>query len=294
MGRNTFIKSEAWANVLQSVLRESFVGKFITNNKFEWEFDGNDTVHFQRLAKITTSDMPSSYSEIPTQALVETDEIFTLSYRKAFSVAISDEDYKELKINPDSQIIQDAAEKFAKDWDDVILSEYANAGYVIDDSDLETTTNGWGTNAMILSKTNIYDMLTAVSQKLDENNVPTDNRWIIVSPKEKRFIAKSPDLVRDTEMWDEIVVKGGWYLGMINDLKIYFSNNLKTASSVKHILAGQGKPICFASNIKPKVTFVDSSTQATSFVNYMKAMSKFGVKTFAEWAEKLVDVRVVA
>jgi hypothetical protein len=32
---NTFIKSEAWANVLQSVLRESFVGKFITDNKFE-------------------------------------------------------------------------------------------------------------------------------------------------------------------------------------------------------------------------------------------------------------------
>ena len=246
---NTFIKSEAWANVLQSVLRESFVGKFITNNKFEWEFDGNDTVHFQRLAKIVTSDMPSSYSEIPTQPLVETDEIFTLDNRKAFSVAISDEDYKELKISPDSQIIKDAAEKFAKDWDDVIMGEYANAGYVIADGDMETATNwGWSA-AIVLSKTNIYDMFTAVSEVLDENNVPTDNRFIVISPKEKRFIAKSPDLVRDTKMGDEIVVKWGWYLGMINDLNIYYSNNLKTVSSVKHLIAGQGKPISFAAKI---------------------------------------------
>lgn len=291
---NTFIKSEAWANVLQSVLRESFVGKFITNNKFEWEFDGNDTVHFQRLAKITTSDMPSSYSEIPTQALVETDEVFTLDNRKAFSVAISDEDYKELKINPDSQIIQDAAEKFAKDWDDVIFSEYANAGYNITDGNMETATNGGSTNSIILTKSNIYDMLTAVSEVLDANNVPTDNRFIVISPKEKRFLANSPQLLRDTKMGDEVVVKWGGYLGMINDLKIYFSNNLKTVSSVKHLIAGQGRPISFAANIKPKVTFVDSSTQATNFVNYMKAMTKFGVKTFAEWAERLVDIEIKA
>lgn len=291
---NTFIKSEAWANVLQSVLRESFVGKFITNNKFEWEFDGNDTVHFQRLAKINTSDMPSSYSEIPTQALVETDEVFTLDNRKAFSVAISDEDYKELKINPDSQIIQDAAEKFAKDWDDVIMSEYANAWYAIDDGDMETATNGWAGNEIILTKTNVYDMLTAISEVLDENNVPTDNRFVVISPKEKRFLANSPELLRDTKMWDEVVVKWGWYLGMINDLKIYFSNNLKTVWGVKHLIAWQGRPISFAANIKPKVTFVWSETQATNFVNYMKAMTKFGVKTFAEWAERLVDIEIKA
>jgi len=291
---NTFIKSEAWANVLQSVLRESFVGKFITDNKFEWEFDGNDTVHFQRLAKITTSDMPSSYSEIPTQPLVETDEIFTLDYRKAFSIQISDEDYKELKINPDSRIIQDAAEKFAKDWDDVILSEYANASYNITDGNMTTATNGWTTNSIILTKSNIYDLLTAVSEVLDTNNVPTDNRFIIISPKEKRFLANAPELIRDTKMWDEVVVKWGWYLGMINDLKIYFSNNIKTVSSVKHLIAGQGRPICFAANIKPKVTFVDSNTQATSFVNYMKAMTKFWVKTFSEGAERLVDIEIKA
>lgn len=291
---NTFVKSEAWANVLQSVLRESFVGKFITNMKFEGEFDWNDTVHFQRLAKINTSDMPSSYSEIPTQDLVETDEIFTLDYRKAFAVKISDEDYKELKINPDSQIIQDAAEKFARDWDTEIMGEYASAWYVIDDSDMETATNGWWNNPIILSKTNIYDMLTAVSEVLDANNVPTDNRFVVLSPKEKRFLAKSPDLIRSTEMWDDIIVKGWGYLWMINDLKIYFSNNLQTVANVKHIIAWQWRPISFAANIKPKVQFVDSSTQANSFINYFKAMTKFGVKTFSEWAERLVDVQIKA
>jgi hypothetical protein len=35
---------------------------------------------------------------------------------------------------------------------------------------------------------------------MDENNMPTNNRWIILSPKEKRFLANAPELLRSTGM----------------------------------------------------------------------------------------------
>ncbi len=80
---------------------------------------------------------------------------------------------------------------------------------------------------------------------------------------------------------------------MVDNMSIYWSNNLQVSGGVtKHALAGQGRPICFAANIKPKVQFVDSATQANSFINYIKAQTRFGVKTFAEGVERLCDVNI--
>lgn len=289
---NTFEKAEKWASALQSQLREYFVGKNIVDMKFEGDFDGADTVHFRRQAKIVVSDLATSYSEIPTQAITQTDETFILSYRKAFSVAISDEDYKELDIDPDTQIIRDAAEKFAKEYDTVIMSEYASAGIEITDGDMATATNWGWVNPIILSKSNVYDLITAISQRMDEANIDANNRFVVFSPKEKRFLANAPELLRSTALGDKTVTWG--FMGTIDGISIYWSNNLVTAGWTKHVLAWQGKPICFAANIKPKVQFVGSETQANSFVNYLKAQTKFGVKTFAEGAERLVDVKIKA
>jgi len=55
---------------------------------------------------------------------------------------------------------------------------------------------------------------------------------------------------------------------------------------------GQGKPIHFGALIKPKVEFVGSETQATSFVNTMKCQTWFGSKTFAEGKERLGFLKI--
>jgi hypothetical protein len=77
--------------------------------------------------------MATSYVEIPVQTLTQTDETFTLSTRKGFAVAISDEDYKEIDINPDSQVMQDAVEQAAKLYDTAIMAQVVNAGLTITD-----------------------------------------------------------------------------------------------------------------------------------------------------------------
>lgn len=295
---NSFEKSEAWSSVLQSQLRQAFVGKFICDMKFENEFDWNDTVHFKRTAKVQFSSMATSYAEVPVSSLTDTDETFTLNERQAFSVAISDEDYKELNINPNSQVMRDAVEQSAKLYDTNILAQYANAGITVDDGNMASASNGGAGNKVILSKSNIYDFLTAIAQAMDEavdslgnkTGLPDSDRWVILSPKEKRFLANAPELIRATNLGDKTVTWG--FMGTVDNLKIYWSNNLAVASSTKHILAGQGKPICFAANIKPKVQFVGSETQANTFVNYLKCQTKFDSKVFLDGAERLIDCQV--
>lgn len=152
-----------------------------------------------------------------------------------------------------------------------------------------TATNGGAGNPVILTKSNVYDLVTAIAQKMDENNIPTNDRWLIVSPLEKRLLANAPELLRSTSMGDSVVTGG--FMGEIDGVQIRYSNNLVSAGGVKHCLAGQGKPVCFAANIRPQVEITPSQYR-TSFTTLVKAQSKYGVKTFTEGANKLIDVNV--
>ncbi len=282
---------EKYERQLQQEQYESYVGAFITNSKFDDAFNGNDTVHFPRFDKLTVSDLATSYSTFTPEDVVLTDETMTLDKRKVGAYNISDEDYVEMGVNPDAELIKSMKDAFANSYDTEILSEYANAGTSITDTDMTTDSNGGGTNSISLDTANIHDLLTAVNQKMDEANVASNDRWIVVSPKEKRLLSGFVG-GRETSLGDKIV--SGGFVGELDGLKIFYSNNLQTVTTVKHLLAGQGKPICFASNMKPTVTFVPSSTQTNSFINTFKAQTKFGVHTFHEGAIKLFDVEVTA
>ncbi len=295
---NTFSKSEKYSSVYGGQLRQAFVGKYIANTQFEGDFDGNKTVHVKRLAKVQFSTLPSSYSEIPLTELTETDETFSLSVLKGFAVPISDVDYKELNINPDSELMRNAVEQGAKLYDTEIMSQVVNAGLTITDGDMESASNGGGANSIKVSKSNIYDLLTAVAYKLDTapdslgnaTGTPDNDRWVMFSPLEKRFLVKAPELIRATTLGDKVVTGG--YMGEIDGIKIYYSNNILTSATVRSCMFGQGKPIHFAALVKPKVEFVGSSTQATSFVNTMKCQTWYGSKVFAEGAERLGNIKI--
>ena len=233
---NTMIKGEYYSSVLQSQLREAFVGKYIADTKFEGNFNKVDTVHFPRQAKITLSDLASSYDEVPQQDITQSDETFTPTTRKAFSVRVSEEDYKITAVSPDSQIIQDSVEAFASAYDDSIMGQYTAAGITFTDGDMTAATNGGAANSVILSKSNIYDFLTGIAMKMDQANLPDSNRWVVLDPKRKRLLLNSPELVRSTEMGDKVVTGGT--VGMVDNLKIYWSNNLVLATS-RWGLAGQ-------------------------------------------------------
>lgn len=295
---NTLVKSEKWASVMQWQLRQSFVWKYIANTRFEWYFEGNKTVNFKRQAKVTYSDMATSYVEIPVQWLVETNETFTLSKRKWFAVQISDEDYKEIDINPDSQVMQDAVEQWAKLYDTEIMSNYIYAWLTLTDWDMETASNSGWANSIKLSKSNIYDLCTAAQEKMDTAPdslwnatwLPDMDRWIMLSPSEKRLLAKAPELLRSTQLWDKVVTWG--YMWEVDGLKVYYSNNLASESNIRWWMFGQWKPIHFGSLIKPKVEFVGSETQANSFLNTLKSMTYYGSKVFAEWVERLWSIKI--
>lgn len=281
-------KAEMWADEMQKRNYESYVGAYISNRKFEGDFIGNDTVHFTYGSGVQISDLASSYDTFEASDVTITDDTFVLNIRKVARIDISDEDYIEMKINPDNHFLMEMADGFAKEYDTEILKQYANANLVLDGADIGETAGD-----LTITDDNVYKFVTAVGRKLDEANASNEDRWIIVSPKEKVNFLNSPKLVHSTEFGDKRIISGG-LLGTISNFKVYYSNNLQTVLTTKHLLAGTGKPVSFAANIRPNVQFVESSVKANSFVNTIKAQTKFGVKVFEKDKDRLVDIPVVA
>jgi len=284
------VMQTTWTTNLQMHLRKDFVGEKISNTKFDGSFVGTDTIKFPRQAKITIGTLTSFRQTITKQDITTTGENFSLDQYRFFAFDISLEEDIETYIDPKSQAYVDAKEGFANEFDKAILGHYVDAGYNIDDGDMETASNSGAGNPIQVSKTNIYDMFTAVSETMDIAYIPQNDRWIMISPKEKRLLKHSSEMQKSTVESERRVLKG--VIGMLDDLMIYYSNNLIEAAGTRHALAGQGKPVCFASNVKPSIYVSSIKENLTNFTYLVKGATKFGTKVFTEGSERLLDVNI--
>lgn len=281
---------EVWEDGLQDQLREKFVGFNFANTKMDGRFVWADTVHFTRQTKIEVQNLASFNDSIVLQDLDSTDETFSLTERRYFAFTINIEEDIETYVDPRSQALVDVMESFNREYDKQIFLEYANAGYVFDDGDVDTATNGGAGFPIILSKDNIIGVLININTLMDDNLIAGNDRKIALKPKDIALFLKSPELTRATETAERRLETGLiWELEWFN---IYKTLQLAEVTGTRHSLAVQWKPISFGSNIKPNVYVSTVSENTDKFASIVKWASKFGTKLYTEGAEKTVDVQI--
>lgn len=59
-----------------------------------------------------------------------------------------------------------------------------------------------------LTKANIYDTIVDARTKLSETHVPTDGRWLLVSPETYALLLKSPEFIKASALGDAVVQTG--------------------------------------------------------------------------------------
>ena len=281
---------EVWEDKLQDQLREKFVGFNFANVKMDGKFIGADTVHFPRQAKLAVQTIASFNDSIVLQDLTSTDETFSLTERRYFAFTINIEEDIETYVDPRSQALKDVMEDFAREYDKQIFGEYANAGIVFDDGDMDTATNGGAGFPIILSKTNVVEMFININVKMDEGLVPSNDRKIALAPKDIGLLLKAPELTRATETAERRLETG--LIGEIEGMMIYKSLQIQEVTGTRHSLAVQGLPISFGSNIKPNVFVSTVGENTDKFASVIKGATKFGTKLFTEGAERTVDVQI--
>ena len=165
----------------------------ITNNDFEWT-----GAHTVKVYKVTTADMndydrdgsgdnASRYGAV--QALSATTEEFTLRKDRSFTFATDRLDIDETA----DQLASAAA--LARQQREVIIPE-------VDAYTIGIMCAGAGTkpDAETITAANIYDLIIAGTEVLDDNEVPDTGRFILVSPDVYRIMKKNTEITLDTDI----------------------------------------------------------------------------------------------
>lgn len=283
---------EIWSGKLQVKFYKSTVLAEITNNDWEGEIKNQgDTVHIRSIPTITISSYTKGMNlsnQVPTSTPIE----LTIDKGKYFSVIVDDVDEVQADVRLMDIFTNDAGEQMKIAIDNDVLNNVAAdaaaanqgaaAGAISGNINLGTTGA-----PVAVDKNNVLDTIINVGQVLDEQNVPEDGRWMVVTPWFASLL-KTSDLRQAYLTGDDVSPLRNGKLGMIDRFTLYVSNNIDTVvdgtDNCYHFLAGTRDAISFASQI----TNVESLRSTTTFGNIVRGLNVYGYKVVKP--EALVDL----
>lgn len=282
---------EIWSGKLQVKFYRSTVLAEITNNDWEGEIKNQgDTVHIRSIPTITIRNYTKGLNltnEVPVSTPIE----LTIDNGKYFSVVVDDVDEVQADVRLMDIFTGDASEqmKIAIDGD-VLQNAYADAAAANKGTNAGAISGGinLGTagNARAVDKNNVLDLLLDMGQCLDEQNVPEEGRWVVISPWAAATLKKS-DLRQAYLTGDDTSPLRNGKIGMIDRFTVYVSNNIlqvndnagttgSTADDFKgfYFMAGTKDAISFASQI----TNVETLRAQSTFGNIVRGLNVYGYK----------------
>jgi hypothetical protein len=237
----------------------------ICNSDFEGEIKNQgSSVMIRNRPTVAITDYTVN-QDIQYQDIVDEKVELLIDKAKSFSFKIDDIDATQSNIAIMNELTQDAAYQMKIAIDALVLgSVYADA------------TNALAT--LTMDKTNVIDWIIDAEVKMEEANLPTDNRWLVIPPKAAGFIQKS-DLKNASLSGDsKSIVRSGMTngrLGEIGGITLYVSNNLAKSGTTYQCLAGHKSAVTFAAQIVK----VENLRLQSKFGDAVRGLNVFGFKT---------------
>jgi hypothetical protein len=237
----------------------------ICNSTWEGEIKGQgSSVQIRNRPTVAISDY-SVNQDIQYQDIVDEKIELLIDKAKSFSFKIDDVDAAQSDIKVLNELTTDAAYQMKIAIDTNVLgSIYADA------------TNSLTTLAA--DKTNVIDWIIDAEVKMEENNLPTSERWLVIPPRIAGLIQKS-DLKNASLSGDsKSIVRSNMNngrLGEIGGLTLYVSNNLARSGNTFQCIAGHKSAVTFASQIVK----VENLRLESKFGDAVRGLNVYGFKT---------------
>lgn len=207
---------EVWAATLLSVLEKSLVyaSAPVVNRNYEGDIAAyGDTVHIVSIANPTIVNYTKD-TDLTIEVLDDSDQQLVIDQSKAFAFEVDDIDLRQARNG--GALMTEAAEKAGyglRDVADQYVAAKMAAGAGNDLGVVDATT-----------VTNVYDeLLVPASVTLDENNVPSEGRWIVVPPAVYGKLQLDSRFIKYNESGNQAL-----HNGMVGDaagFQIFKSNN---------------------------------------------------------------------
>ena len=256
-----------WEARLLEHLDKTLVYGNLVNRDYEGDIQQQgDTVKINQIGDITINDYDKS-TGIKVEDLDSTQTTLTIDQRKYFAFTVDDLDAVQANVLLVDNAMQRASYGLRDAVDRYIAGLYAGAGVV----------DGLGTDETpiaITSATKAYEALVDTKTALDEANVPSDGRFVVVPPtfygyllKDNRFVAAG------TQKTDQVLQTG--YIGDAAGFHIYQSNNVLNTDGAKYkVFAGTSAAVTFAQQLLR----TEANRSETKFADIVRGQLVFGAK----------------
>lgn len=256
-----------WSARLLSHLDAAHVYGSLVNRDYEGEIkEKGNTVKINTIGDVSIGDYTRNTDMNAPEVLGGTDQTLEITQSKYFNFLVDDVDKAQMTPKVMDKAMQRSSYALSDVSDKYIAGFYTSAA----------AANLIGNDGapIVPTKDNAYDYLVDLSVKLDEANVPSMGRWVVIPAwfyglllKDARFVSAG------TTKTDEVLRNGR--IGEAAGFTVHKSNNVPNTSGAKYkILAGHNIAISFAEQI----VSVEAYRPEKRFADAVKGLHVYGAK----------------
>src|SRR5215204_6743531 len=234
----------------------------VVNRDYEGDIraDG-DRVHIHSFNDLTIGTYTKNSTTITYEQLTDTRVTLLIDQSKYFAFQVDDVDTAQMRPELIDAAADRAAYQLAEVADSYVTGLYSGASTSAPDNTIETTQ---------FTSTNVYQKLVDLSVLMDQVNLPSEGRFVVVPPWVKGLLLQNSTFV--TASKPDAVLNG-----QIAGLNILVSNNVKTTGTspvVSHMMAGHPSALAYAEQI----VNLEGLRLEGSFADAVRGLHLYGAK----------------
>ena len=270
----TRFRPEVWSATLLTALRKTLVygQSSVVNRNYEGEISqAGDTVRITSISDPTIGTYVPNVTVIAPEELTDSQRTLVIDQSKYFAFYVDDVDARQAKGDVMPEAMRRAAYKLADQADQYIAGLYTGiqAANAVNTGTAITFT-AVGTTA---SEEFYNKVLVPLKVKLDEANVPTEGRWVVVPPWAHGLLLLSSLFSRVDGSGSDAAGRNG-FVGRAAGFDIMVSNNVPLITTDFAIIAGNNSALTFAEQISKTEAYRPES----KFADAVKGLYLYGGK----------------
>lgn len=253
---------QLWSGALLAHLDKAHVVANLVNRNYEGMIrQAGDTVIINQLSDITIKDYTENTDIADPETLSTEKKTLVIDKQKYFNFQVDDVDKAQAAGNLMDEAMRRVAYVLADETEKIILKAM----------DTDATTKIVPTAT--LDDTNIYKELVGVKVAMDKKNVPSQGRWLIVSPDTHALLLQDTRFVATGGAIAESNLQNG-FIGKVLGFDVYLSNNIDSLTNGNACIAGVNMATTFAEQIVE----TEAYRMEKRFSDGVKGLNVFGVK----------------
>ena len=268
---------QLWSNKLNAKFYQNTMLSEISNTSWEGEIKNQgDSIRIRTAPSITITDYAGAGTTLSTETPVPIYTDLQINKGKYFSVQVNDVLAHQADIDLMETFTDDAAKqlKIAIE-NEAFFQWFSTEGAVAANKGAAagaiSANYGLGTDTAPVNQATageILKLILRMSAVLDEQNVPEEGRWLIMSPYDRHLLMQT-DIAQAYFTGDNSSIVRTGKIGMLDRFTVYVSNLLPHGTTAKATVAGLSATSTGAtlSNAKPRRMMVAGTKAACAFAS---------------------------